>query len=321
LRSDWSSITEKDVVEAIKIFDLGYEEFPPARNTFLVFKGKLYPAKHIRSMAYRVAHGSEISKSEFSGGKETVDFFHRLGFLTKYSPSGKKKMIAKIVGILDEPRVKTNESAVNKQEHGKVRPSNLVKKESSISIPGKGVIEQKNALQLVLNRCFGGDIVSEKTFDWLVTPSQSTKYKYLVDALHEYRGKSGFNKPKYKLRCDFVCESEKLIIEYDERQHFSLARKAALESYPDDLTLSFDKQKWISACEQIKANDNFPPNRDETRAYYDSIRDLLCLENGYRLIRIMHGEYDWNSPEALRYLKEITGVGAVNHKLERRWRP
>jgi len=177
LRSDWSSITEKDVVEAIKIFDLGYEEFPPARNTFLVFKGKLYPAKHIRSMAYRVAHGSEISKSEFSGGKETVDFFHRLGFLTKYSPSGKKKMIAKIVGILDEPRVKTNESAVNKQEHGKVRPSNLVKKESSISIPGTGVLEQKNALQLVLNRCFGGDIVSEKTFDWLVTPSQSTKYK------------------------------------------------------------------------------------------------------------------------------------------------
>lgn len=317
MRSDWREITEKDVVKAIKIFDGSLEEFPPARNTFLIYKGKLYPAKHIRSLAYKVVHGTEISKSEFSGGRETVEFFHSLGFTTKYTPSRNSEENTKIGVIPESAEGKIIKRKVNKPERVNVVPADLEKRGASISIPGKGVIEQKNALQLVLNRCFEGDIVSEKTFDWLITPSDKTRFKYLIDALHGYRGKSGFDKANYKLRCDFVCESKKLIFEYDERQHFSLARKAALESYPEKLPLDFDKLKWISACEQIKAKDNFPPNRDETRAYYDSIRDLLCLENGYRLIRIMHGEHDWNSQEAVRHLEEITGIGIVKQPVRK----
>ena len=87
-----------------------------------------------------------------------------------------------------------------------------------IVIPTKRVIEQKNALQLILNRIFDGDIVCEKTYSWLKTPDQIKGiYKNLYDAISSYRGDTTFAKRNVSLRCDFVCESQKLIIEYDER--------------------------------------------------------------------------------------------------------
>jgi hypothetical protein len=64
------------------------------------------------------------------------------------------------------------------------------------------------------------------------------------------------------------------ILEFDESQHFTSARKITLELYPD-LTLGFDRRKWIELCLSIDAKDNSPPYRDEQRAWYDTLRDFL----------------------------------------------
>ncbi|RUM33494.1 MAG: hypothetical protein DSY33_04300 [Archaeoglobus sp.] len=54
-----------------------------------------------------------------------------------------------------------------------------------------------------------------------------------------------------------------------------MPRKIALERYPSDLELGFNREKWIRLCEKINAKDNYPPYRDEQRAWYDTLRDSL----------------------------------------------
>ena len=181
-------------------------------------------------------------------------------------------------------------------------------KERRFKMTSKGVIEQKNALQLILNRMFNGDVVCEKTYSWLKTPHEVTsEYQSLYNALSQYRGDNKFAKKNVILRCDFVIESEKLIIEYDERQHFSEARRLSLLAYKD-IPLNYDRSKWIAACEEIQAKDNNPYNRDEGRAFYDSVRDIESYKHDYKLVRIMHGEINFEGSSATielqAYLKE-----------------
>ena len=172
-----------------------------------------------------------------------------------------------------------------------------------ITISSKNVIEYKNYLQLLLNKIYNGDIVCEKTFPWLKSPKQiEGVYKDLYKVLTNYRGDSTFAKKNVSLRCDFVCESEKVIIEYDERQHFSEARRVSLLSYTD-IKLDYDRDLWIG-LQDIQAKDNHPFNRDEARAYYDSVRDIEANKNGYKLVRIMHGQIDFESDKAEIELKK-----------------
>ena len=180
-----------------------------------------------------------------------------------------------------------------------------------IIIPVKGVIEQKNALQLLLNKIFDGDVVCEKTYPWMKTPEAITgDYQPLYNALAAYRGNKGFAKKNVTLRCDFVCESRKLIIEYDERQHFSEARRISLLSYQETPTV-YDRNLWIQACVDIQARDNHPADRDEIRAYYDSVRDIEATKHEYTLIRIMHGQVDFIASDAEQKLRNMLGMADV----------
>ena len=82
----WNEITRDHVLQAIwKHDNSGTEGY--ARSTFLRHEGRLYPAKHIRALAYEVAFGRPVERSRFSGGKETVVFFENLGFETAYRPT------------------------------------------------------------------------------------------------------------------------------------------------------------------------------------------------------------------------------------------
>ena len=298
-------ITREDVIKAIGIFQAENPEYPSPKSTFLVYNNRKLPAKHIRGMAYKVAYANEISKDDFGGGMETVRFFERLGFEMFYT--GKSEH----VGIKSDAKQKqSNHKVVKKVE--KAQPNLLYVDKKvlthTIKIPSKAVIEQKNALQLLLNRIFNGDIVCEKTFTWLKTPDViEVNYKNLYKALSGYRGDNAFAKRNVQLRCDFVCESEKLIIEYDERQHFSEARKVSLLSYLD-IPVYFDRELWIRACSDIQAKDGQPVNRDEVRAYYDSIRDIEASKNGYKLVRIMHGQIDFECIGAEESLSKILNV-------------
>ena len=307
---NWTDITKEDVIKAIDKFLLENPDYPEPRSTFLVYEGRKLPAKHIRGMAYAVHYGKEISKADFTGGMETVKFFERLGFVMEYHGTSIEQPKGKTA--VSEPKIRksTDEKKPEQAVPIKEEPVRQVQKTGAapiekIVIPSKNAIEQKNALQLILNKMFDGDIVCEKTYPWLKTPEKiEGDYVPLYNALSGYRGDTGFAKKNVVLRCDFVCEGQKLIIEYDERQHFSEARKIALQSYPD-IPLCFDRDKWIKACGDIQSRDNSPKNRDESRAFFDSTRDIECAKHGYRLVRIMHGQTDFEQPGAADALKKL----------------
>ena len=79
----WDKVTAEHVFQAIERLEAGDNKFPPPRNTFLVYNGKQYPAKHIRGMAYEIACGVALSKDDYSGGDDTERFLTRLGFTIK----------------------------------------------------------------------------------------------------------------------------------------------------------------------------------------------------------------------------------------------
>ncbi len=187
---NWMDITREDVIKAIEIFCTENPGYPNPKSTFLIYNGKKLPAKHIRGMAYRVAYGKEISKNDFGGGMETVRFFERLGFEMFYT------------GISEHTDTKTviKEKQSEKKAEEKVEAVQLKRPQAekqvlndAIKIPSKAVIEQKNVLQLLLNRMFNGDIVCEKTFPWLKTPDIiQGDYENLYKSLYEYRGENKY---------------------------------------------------------------------------------------------------------------------------------
>ena len=284
---DWSKVKETHVEEACSRYDS--RDRPPkraAKNTFLLIGDKRYPAKFIRGLAYEIATGHELGSGDYSGGAETVRFFEALGLSVEYN----------------------RKVSVVKSNHGSARKSTVriidtaTKEEKSSS--GK---MQKIFLQKLLEQRFGC-VMTEAKFDWLVVPeyiSMDGDLRKIYDNLKAMRNYSGFSNPGYKLACDFFIPTKKIIIEYDERQHFTEQRANSLAYYPSDLDLSFDKDKWREACETIKATDNDPLYRDEQRAFYDSVRDILAARNGVTLIRIKHGDYDWKSESLTKVIDEL----------------
>jgi len=281
----WNEITREDVIKAIEIFDATHKPFPLPRNTFLIYNNKKYPAKHIRGLAYVIATKQEISKTEFSGGEETVRFFIRLGFQVEYH---KNKIIPKL-------------------SHNDAPERRIVTKPRSLPGRSLSAVSQKNALQRLIQKHYG-HIETEKKFEWLRTPDQSnlpSEYVAIVSALSNYRQHEGFKKSNYPLSCDMVIEKHKLIIEYDETQHFSKAREITLDHYPSNVQLYYSKESWLEACKRINAKDNDPIDRDERRAFYDAVRDIEAYRNGYKLIRIKHGDFNWEEPGAGIHLKNL----------------
>ena len=303
---NWNNINQEDIIEAINVFETEKPKYLNPKGLFLCFNTKKYPAKTIRKIAFNIKNNDYISEDQFKGGSYTVKFFNNLGFDmelngTKYLYTDKKPKTNKTT--------KTN-SKKFKQTKDKSTKNNITNstktKDDKIKISIKNVLEQKNALQLLLNKIFDGDVVNERTFEWMKTPKNPQKtYHELYESLKNYRNDTKFAKKNYQIQgCDFVSESNKIIIEYDERQHFTEARRLSLLSYPD-IPVFFDKKLWIKASEDIQAIDNTPYNRDEIRAYYDSIRDIEAYNNGYALIRIMHGEFDFEKEEAYEYLEQL----------------
>jgi hypothetical protein len=63
--SGWVDIKKEHVIEAIKKYECGGMK-AYSKNTFLIHNEKLYPAKHIRALAYAIAFGVPADKSTFS---------------------------------------------------------------------------------------------------------------------------------------------------------------------------------------------------------------------------------------------------------------
>ncbi|BCW74736.1 hypothetical protein NicSoilB11_10610 [Arthrobacter sp. NicSoilB11] len=94
------------------------------------------------------------------------------------------------------------------------------------------------------------------------------------------------------LRGDLIHEPTGTIIEVDEFQHFSTWRLIALDAYPPDAAIGFDRAEYIDLCRRnagradkyraSKLAKGFPNpgSRTRQRAYYDSLRDLAASAMG-----------------------------------------
>lgn len=160
-----------------------------------------------------------------------------------------------------------------------------------------------------LNNSFG-EILTEYKFPWLVLEKISDMGKAeqkIYNALVAIRGFKEFYNIGTSLRCDYVLTKQKIIVEFDERQHFTIQRAVSFKAYPNNPTLFFDKNEWFNRCNELKAYDNDPPYRDEQRAFFDSLRDLRSFKNGFKLIRFY--EKDLASSEginnSIKKIKEI----------------
>lgn len=166
--------------------------------------------------------------------------------------------------------------------------------------------EQKNYLRRVLHDLFGNIVDIERSIEEISSANSFDNpddYEKIIRKLSSYRGHQKFKSKIRKPEFDFVIEDKRIIIEYDERQHFSKAREICLANYPKDIKTFYDRSTWINLCNQYNAKDNDPIDRDETRAFYDTVRDIEAYRNGWYLIRFYHGEFDWADKNALKYLK------------------
>jgi hypothetical protein len=164
-----------------------------------------------------------------------------------------------------------------------------------------------------------GSVEREKRFTLQTHPDdfKATKryhcLKAIFEALQEYRGYTNLISSN-SVRCDCYLPSIGYILEWDERQHFSIPRKIALSLYPEDLKLGFDKKRWIGLCEKIRAEDNDKNvlHRYEQREWLDTLRDFLPeLTNGPRItVRMYDKDPYWRSlncdnPESIEKLGAV----------------
>lgn len=276
---DERMIRKEHVERAINNYLSGNFKHSPARSAFLMFNGQKLPAKFILRLAFLEATGEMVSSESFTGGKASVRVLKNLGF-----------------------------DAIYEKPQGNCGKRNPIKN------------ARREAFKKVIARHWG-NVETEKKFSTISVPdfnilqTTDTTLWRILEEIQSCRGICVKGQINRKLAFDFYVPKVDLVIEFDERQHFTPPRAASLLAYPDDVELGFDRQRWISLSEQIKAGDNSPIYRDEQRAFYDSIRDITAPKFGLRpVIRIFEEDVIWEketvdlSQAALKVLKQIEKV-------------
>ena len=112
--------------------------------------------------------------------------------------------------------------------------------------------------------------------------------------LGDFRGHRDFIKSPQVPPCDYYITDPPFILEFDESQHFSRPRSIALSFYPNEWMWGFSVSRWQQLCRDIGAIDNIPFDRDERRAWYDTLRDLVPLVHGFKpTVRFYAEEFEW----------------------------
>jgi hypothetical protein len=270
------NIQREHILKAIQ--EVKITQIPAGRNSrkFLIaFNGDYYPPKYVISLANKYANGEELKPSEFSGGTESNDFLRTLGFKIVEAKMPKK--------TIHMPLKERREATLTVAHHDERCP------------------KCKGTVRKLLEKIYGkvGQNykfeVGTRLEDFLST-SCYDKLKEIYEALQNHRGFREFVKATTLPNCDFFIPSPGFIVEFDETQHFTLPRKIALNMYPNELELGYNRGKWIALCQKINARDNDPPYRDEQRAWYDTLRDFLPEITGLKpTIRLFAGDFAWCS--------------------------
>ena len=140
----------------------------------------------------------------------------------------------------------------------------------------------KNNIATLLGKRFG-EVIRNHLLD---LPAMLDGYKRydcyetlgrIHESLQDYRGHHLFAHARRLSPVDFYVPDPGLVVEFDESQHFTEARRVSLAHYPPDVQLGYDRDRWIELCRQLNRHDNDPPHRDEQRAWYDTLRDFSTL--------------------------------------------
>ena len=134
----------------------------------------------------------------------------------------------------------------------------------------------------LLERIYGACVLNHR-FGWqtglaaYVGTSIDPVLRDVAGVLAKYRGYGigTFVRSNVLAGCDYWVPDLGLIVEFDESQHFTRPRKLALSVYADTNPLGFAARRWLELREHHDARDNDPPWRDEQRAWYDTLRDLV----------------------------------------------
>ena len=259
---------------------------PPRRKSrdyCLVTERGHLPPKYTIALAHQSATGEFLSSNRFSGGAESNDFLENLDFRVIPCTCG---------GTVRDSRVASE----------KAKP-----KRSRRAISAKRHTERcrecKKRVREMLERIYG-TCLSNHTFGW---PTGANAYdgtsighalREVAAALESYRGFgiADFVKKPNLAPCDFWVPDPGFVVEFDESQHFTGPRKLALEVYADKQPLGFSARRWMALCARHNKKENDPPYRDEQRAWYDTLRDLVPTTRGLRpTVRLYPRDLQWCS--------------------------
>ena len=112
--------------------------------------------------------------------------------------------------------------------------------------------------------------------------------------LGNFRGHRDFVRSAQVPPCDYFISDPPFIVEFDENQHFTHPRLITLSLYPEESPMGFSVARWQKLCRELDANDDEPYDRDERRAWYDTLRDLLPNIYGFKpTVRLYAEEFKW----------------------------
>jgi len=290
-------ITKQHVLQAIeRINEHGVPSGRRSRKYFLRHEGEDYPPKYVVALACEFATGKALASDQFGGGAETNGFLARLGF-TVVDEAGRHTQFGSGSGRKQAGRGASASAAapaVKRSKRGRRSP-----------VCRGGAHDErcarcKETVRKALAALYGS-VQERKTFDvpalldHLLTCHGARDLEGIWDALCSLRGRDDFVKAARLPHCDYFVPTPGFVVEFDESQHFTTARKEALARYPGTLPLGFDKRRWLTLCEQIDARDNDPVYRDEQRAWYDTLRDFLpwLTTDLLPTVRIHAAEMPW----------------------------
>ena len=277
-------ITKTHVLGAIRRIER--DGIPPRRRSrgyCVVADGRHLPPKYVIALAHEAATGEFLSSEVFSGGTESNEFLGRRGFeVVECSCGG---------GGHDGGGTRGSVSA-----KGRRRP--VATTRHSERCP-----ECKRRVRELLERIYG-NCLPNHGLRWrtdlaaYADTSIDAILRNVAAVLESYRG---FGIGEFVRRvtlapCDFWVPNPGFVVEFDESQHFTKPRKLALSVYADTQPLGFSTMRWMERCDAHDAKDNDPPYRDEQRAWYDTLRDLVPSTKAWRpTVRLYARELVWCS--------------------------
>jgi len=266
------NISKEHVLKAIlNINNNGIEKKRKSKSYQLKYNNELYPPKYLISLANKYANNEILEPDTFSGGAETNNFLIRLGF----------EIVNKDGTVITNEKESKSESKPKHDERCSECKNTII--EMFRTLYGTVKIDYKFNIPTNID-----EFKSESYYKDLLK---------ILNALKNNRGYTDFIRTKNLNRCDLYIPNPGFIVELDESQHFTKARRIALQNYPKNLKTGFNKNKWINICRKINAKDNHPAYRDEQRAWYDTIRDFIYIikRDMQPTVRIYMGDYEWCS--------------------------